>query len=138
MAVTEAPFDATPFHSPRPGRTGGYGKRDRLLTIGDYRRVYNRGFHASSKGFGCYVFPNRLGRSQLGLSVSRKYARSHLRNRMKRQLREAFRRLRDELPAGMDIILVPRRAAKGLPLGLIASEMDSLVRRALAERRRRR
>ena len=57
---------------------------------------------------------------------------------MKRQLREAFRRLREEFPQSVDVILVPRRAARGLALGAIASDMDGLVRRALAQRRRRR
>jgi hypothetical protein len=33
--------------------------------------------------------------------------------------------------------MVPRRAARGLPLGLAAAEMDTLVREALAARRRR-
>ena len=56
---------------------------------------------------------------------------------MKRQLREAFRRLRQDLPPSLDVVLVPRRAAQGLPLGLVAAEMDTLVRRALADRRRR-
>jgi ribonuclease P protein component len=135
--VAETPFDAARFHATRPGRAGRFGKEDRLLTVGDYRRVYSRGYHASSPRFGCYVLPNRLPRSRLGLSVSRKYGKSHLRNRLKRQIREAFRRLRHDLPRGLDVVLVPRRAAQGLPLGLVAAEMDTLVRRALAERRRR-
>jgi ribonuclease P protein component len=127
--VAEAPFDAARFHSPRPGAAGRFGKADRLLDVGEFRRVYGRGWHASSPRFGCYVLPNRLRRCRLGLSVSRKYGPSHVRNRMKRQLREAFRRLRQDLPPSLDVVL--------LPLGLVAAEMDTLVRRALADRRRR-
>jgi ribonuclease P protein component len=135
--VAEAPFDAARFHARRPTRAGPFGKGDRLLDVGQFRRVYSRGWHASSPRFGCYVLPNRLGRCRLGLSVSRKYGRSHFRNRMKRQLREAFRRVRHDLPLPLDVVLVPRRPAQGLPLGLVAAAMDTLVRRALAERRRR-
>ena len=128
----------TEFHSPRPGPTGPFGKRDRVLNVGEYRRVYRHGFHASTDRFGCYVLPSRRRVSRLGLSVSRKYGKSHLRNRMKRQLREAFRRLRHEFPETMDVVLVPRRAARGSTLDTIARDMAALTGRALRERRRRR
>jgi ribonuclease P protein component len=126
------------FHAPRTPPTGGYAKRDRVLTVGEFRRVYNQGFHASTSRFGCYVLPSRRGRCRLGLSVSKKFGKAHERNRMKRQLREAFRRLRPTLPESADIVMVPRRAARGIPLGQIAADMQALVDQALADRRRRR
>ena len=131
------PFDRSVFHAGRPAPAGPFSKRDRILTVGEYRRVYSHGFHASTSRFGCYVLPTRRPRSRLGLSVSRKYGKSHVRNRMKRQLREAFRRLRATLPH-VDVIMVPRRAAVGTRLDGIAEDMDTLIRRALEERRRRR
>ena len=136
--MTEAPFDATRFHSRQPGKSGPLPKGHRILTVGEFRRVYNYGFHALSGRFGCYVLPTRRHTSRLGLSVSRKYGNSVARNRMKRLLREAFRRVRDDIGCRVDLVMVPRRAARGLPLGLVAAEMDTLSRRALAERKRRR
>ena len=131
-------FDASRFHQAHPGRTGRFTKRDRILTVGEFRRVYRNGFHASSPRFGCYVLATRRRRSRLGLSVSRKYGDSHVRNRMKRQLREAFRRLRHGFADPVDVVMVPRRAARGTPLGIVAADMDTLVVKALADRKRRR
>jgi ribonuclease P protein component len=130
-------FDASRFHGPSPARTGRFAKTDRVLNIGEYKKVYRYGFHASSPRFGCYVLPSRRRRSRLGLSVSRKFGSSHERNRAKRLLREAFRRLRHDFPDRLDIVMVPRRAARNAPLAIVALEMDTLVREALATRKRR-
>jgi len=114
----------------------GYSKADRVVTLGEYRHVYNRGFHASSSAFGCYVLL-RGPRHRLGLSVSRKYGNSPERNRVKRLLREAFRRARNTMPRPLDVIMVPRRAAKGLSLEAVERELTELVDRALRRRERR-
>ena len=117
-------------------KTGSFSKRHRLLTIRHYRRVYMRGFHATSNRFGCYVLPSRASGSRLGISVSKKFGRAHERNRIKRQIRAAFRRERGRFPGRLDLVLVPRRGARGCSYETVVHEMHALMKRALSERKR--
>lgn len=59
--------------------------------------------------YGC---ENAFPYPRLGLSVSRKVGKAVVRNRWKRLIREAFRLSRSQLPAGVDLIVIPRREAK--------------------------
>ncbi len=55
--------------------------------------------------------PNRLGRTRLGIAVSRKFGKSVQRNRIKRLVREVFRRNRGLFPDFTDIVVVPKRTS---------------------------
>lgn len=67
---------------------------------------------------------------RLGLAVSRKVSpHAVVRNRIKRALREQFRRLRGSLPAG-DYVLVARPGAAACALPALRSEFIALLKRA--------
>jgi len=73
----------------------------------DFQRAYRRRCRASDDlllVFGC---PNGLPYPRLGLSVSRAKGNAVARNRWKRLIREAFRLSREQLPTGIDLIVIP-------------------------------
>ena len=85
-----------------------FPRRCRLRSRLDFGRVYRRRRSVSDERLIVYGLPNGLDDSRLGLSVSRKYGGAVARNRFKRLVREAFRLSRDELPASLDLIVIPR------------------------------
>ena len=84
----------------------------RIRRGADFERAFRRRCTASDRlllVFGC---ANGLAYPRLGLSVSRKVGTAVVRNRWKRLLREAFRLSRQDLPAGIDLIVVARPGVK--------------------------
>lgn len=84
---------------------------ERLKTSEDYRRVFQKGACFRTRALRIHHLPRGLELSRLGLVVSRHVGKATVRNRVRRLLREVFRRKKCELPRPADVILVPQ----GLP-----------------------
>ena len=83
-------------------------RKYRVRRPGDFQRAYRHRHTASDRLMVVFGYPNGLEYPRLGLSVSRKVGKAVVRNRWKRLLREAFRLGRQDLPAGIDLIVVAR------------------------------
>lgn len=85
-----------------------FQKHEHLRSPLDFRRVYDRKCSASDEWLIVYALPNDFPHSRLGLSVSRKVGPAVVRNRFRRLYREAFRLGKENLPKGLDLVLIPR------------------------------
>jgi ribonuclease P protein component len=99
---------------------------EHLRRPADFRRVYERRRSASDIWLIVYGCENGLKWSRLGLSVSRKIGGAVLRNRLRRLYREAYRLTRQEMPPGLDLVLIPR-TSEVPPLEELKRSLPKLV-----------
>lgn len=92
----------------------GFSRARRIRTDSDLQYVYEQGKLYKDEFFRIfYVHKDMREPGRLGISVSKKLGKAHVRNHLKRLLRETFR-LHPPLTAGLDLIVQPRPAI--LPL----------------------
>jgi ribonuclease P protein component len=105
-------------------------RRYRLSRSRDFDAVYRHGRSVSTRYLVLYWFPHEEegGDARLGLAVPKGAGAAVTRNRIKRQLRETWRALLDEIPAGRDYVLIVR---PGLPEAADARGADWLRERVL-------
>jgi ribonuclease P protein component len=92
--------------------------------------VYDQGTRVSGPLFAafCLARPDHHGSSaRLGLTVPRAIGGSVDRNRIKRRLREAFRKHRAELDPRWDIVLNPRRTALAAPFADLERALRKVI-----------
>ena len=64
---------------------------------------------------------------RIGLTVSRKVGNAVVRNRVKRRIREWFRRSRAAVPAGTETVVIARASAARISYAELAAELQRLV-----------
>ena len=72
-----------------------------------FRRLYATAGQANGLMV-LYAKKNRLGQNRVGITVSKKLGKAHIRNRTRRRIREVYRLNEDKFQPGWDIVVVAR------------------------------
>ena len=94
-----------------------------------FRRLY------STKGLAngylvLYARRNRLGRNEVGITVSKELGKAVIRNRTRRRLREVYRLNEELFTPGWDIVVVARTRAVDADFGKLTAAYLSLAEKA--------
>ena len=101
-----------------------FPKTARLRKRPQFLNLSRTGSKFQSAHFVVISKSNNTVESRLGITVSSKIGNSVERNRIKRQVREFFRRHRADLPKATDFLIIARGDAATLAGARIASELE--------------
>jgi ribonuclease P protein component len=117
----------------RPGDQA-FPKETRLRKRAEYLKVQQEGQRVESRAFIGLFLAGARQEARLGITTTKRLGHAVQRNRARRLVREAFRQSRLDLPAGVDLIVIPKRRALELDTALLFDDLSRLgrsVRRAL-------
>jgi ribonuclease P protein component len=105
-------------------------RRTRLRRTSDVRRVYDEGRSWAHTLLVLIACPNGLDFSRVGVTASRKLGDAVARNRAKRLMREAARRLYPQFGSGWDVMLVARIGILEVKEPQVEEALVALLKRA--------
>jgi ribonuclease P protein component len=109
---------------------------ERLRRRADYLRCYRTGRRRHGSLAILYFIPNELGHPRIGITASRKVGKAIVRHRLKRRIKESYRRWkrRGSLPA-MDLVVHLKPEAGGADFATFRAELLRLLGGLLARDR---
>jgi ribonuclease P protein component len=111
---------------PEPAADLRLPREARILRRSDYLRVQQTGRRAHTAHFVLLVLAG--AGSRLGVTVGKRIGSAVRRNRIKRVVREVFRRNKALFPAGCDVVFVARPGAEHLDYGAVLAEIAGAQR----------
>ena len=115
------------------GQGEGLPRAGRVRKRSEYLAIQGSGRRVSGAHYMLFARPAETATQapRFGVTVSRKVGGAVLRNRVKRWVRESCRRMRvrEELPAGFDLVIVARPSAATAGYGPTALDLANLARR---------
>lgn len=87
-------------------------KEARITSNKDFKEVYSQGKSVANKDLVLFFLKKESSRTRIGISVSRKIGPAVVRNRIRRLIREVFRRNETEIKEGYDIVIIARQPIK--------------------------
>ena len=113
-------------------RAAGLPREARLRRAGDFAALRHTSGRFGGRCFSVRYRLNDLGHPRLGLAISKRVSKRAVeRNRIKRLVRESFRRARLELPP-VDLMVMAREQAAGLPGTELLAELQLLWKKLRA------
>lgn len=94
-----------------------------------FRRLYHTNGFADAY-LVLYARRNRTEGNRVGITVGKKLGKAHIRNRVRRRIREVYRLNEEKFQSGWDIVIVARSRAIEAPFDKLTGSYLSLAKKA--------
>ena len=106
-------------------------KSEKLRSSRDFKEVFQQCRKLEDANLVFYVqFTKDAAVKKFGVSLGRAVGKAHLRNRLKRRLREIYRVEKEKFRGGYQVILIPRRGSAGRAFETLRQSFLTLSQRA--------
>ncbi|MDN5276235.1 MAG: ribonuclease protein component [Clostridiales bacterium] len=102
----------------------------RLRKRRDFNYTYKKGKSVANQYLVLVYRRSGLPVTRAGFSVSKKFGKSVKRNRIRRQLKEIYRKRIPYVKEGFDLIFVVRKNARDVEFSKLEEAVDNLLKRA--------
>ena len=95
--------------------------------------IFRRLYHTSGQADAflvLYARKNRTECNRVGITVSKKLGKAHVRNRTRRRIREVYRLNEEKFRPGWDIVVVARSRAVDVPFDKLTKSYLTLAKKA--------
>ena len=106
-----------------------FRRSDRLKKRYEFRQVQLNGRRIHTAHFLIVVQPNASPTTRLGITVTKKVGSAVQRNRIKRVVREVFRRNRGLFPPNHDVVFIAKRGSDDIDYESLLKELRGAARK---------
>ena len=107
----------------------------RILKPQDFKRVFRQGKRVACDGLSLYFLPNDLGKCRLGISAPKAaFKKSHNRNKIRRLIKEAYRKNRHAIKEALDIVFLAKSGAESFDYGRAQERVLLLLKKTGANK----
>jgi len=103
----------------KPNET--FSTSSRIRKSEDFRVIYAKGKKVASDSFTLFILGQGIGQGRLGITITKKLGKATARNRVKRILREIFRKNKERI-GNLDVVINARAGIRGKTQRELAEE----------------
>ena len=95
----------------------------------DFRKVYRQRNSMANRLLIIYIRENQEVYNRVGFTVSKKVGKATVRNRVKRRMKESYRKNHPSIKTGYDLVFIARDTTANSTMAEIESAMRHLLRK---------